>query len=137
MTDYTQSVYVNSSTDGMIVIPSTLSGFYNTFTEAAVTEGEHKAYCICGNLPVSQEERICPKCGGKMHVNNTFKGISIWHIPFGGAYSCLKFDKRQFRCSKCHVTRMQKVSFQAEGHHLTQELLNYTCDLLERRTYTL
>lgn len=137
MTDYTQSVYVNSSTDGMIVIPTMLSGFYNTFTEAAVTEGENKAYCIHGDLPIPKEERVCPECGGKMHVNNTFKDVAIWHIPFGGAYSCLKFDKRQLRCSKCGNTRVQNVPFQAEGHHITQELLNYTCDLLERGTYTL
>lgn len=64
VTDYTQSVYVNSSTDGMIVIPIMLSGFYNTFTETAITEGENRAYCIHGDVPIPQEERICPETFG-------------------------------------------------------------------------
>ena len=136
MTDYTQSVYVNSSTDGMIVIPDSLTGFFNSYTETVETESNHKAYCIHGRVPISPEERICAVCGGQMHVNNT-REASIWHIPIGGAYSCLKFDKHQLRCSVCGKTRMQNIPFKAEGHLISCGLYQFTMDLLAIGTHTL
>lgn len=137
MFDYTQTVYVNSSSEGIIVIPSALPGFFNTYTETALTESNNSAYCIHGDVPLTAEDRVCPKCGGRMHVHNTYPDTVIWHLPFGGSYSCLKFDKKRLKCAECGLTKMQDISFQAEGHHITQPLYRYAMELLACGTYTL
>lgn len=137
MTDYTQSVHVNSSSGGMIVIPCELPGFFNTFTEASFTAEGHGSYCIHGDVPIAPHERICPKCGGKMHVHNKYKDVTVWHLPFGNACTCLRFDKNRMRCSCCGFTTMQELKFQADGHHITWALYQYTRELLARGIYTL
>ena len=137
MTDYTQTPYINSSLDGMIVIPSALSGFYNTLTKEAVAESDNRVYCIYGDVPLTNEDRTCSVCGGKMHVHNTYRDSTLWHLPFGSAYSCLKYNKQRLRCSVCGATKMQAIAFQAEGHMITQALHTYTTELLTRGTYTL
>ena len=70
-----------------------------------------------------------------MHVNNTYRKASVWHLPFGGAYSCITFDRHQLRCPVCGKTRMQEIQFKADGHMITKGLHQYTVELL-RGIYT-
>jgi hypothetical protein len=71
-----------------------------------------------------------------MHIHDTFS-CSLWHLSFGQNYSCLEFDKKRYLCQECRITRIQQVPFQADGHRITAELLQYTRDLLAIGTYTL
>ena len=68
---------------------------------------------------------------------NDSTSITLRHLPFGGSYTVLNFDKVQLFCPKCKATKMQYVSFAAPGHRMTAELYNYARDLLARGTYTL
>lgn len=136
MSEYTRSDQENSSREGMVSIPAALTGFYNTHTEAAETESGRKAFIIHGEVPILPEDRICQHCGGQMHVNNTYRKASVWHLPFGGAYSCITFNKHQLRCPVCGKTRMQEIQFKADGHLITKGLHQYTVELLSRGTYT-
>lgn len=47
----------------MIVLPSALSGFYNTLTKEAVVESNNRVYCIYGNVLLTNEDRTCFVCG--------------------------------------------------------------------------
>jgi len=71
-----------------------------------------------------------------MHINNTFS-CNLWHLNFGKNYSFLEFEKKQFLCPACRFTKVQQVPFQAQGHRITAELLQYTRDLLAIGTYNL
>ena len=71
-----------------------------------------------------------------MHINNTFS-CNLWHLNFGQNYSLLEFEKKQFLCPACRFTKVQQVPFQAQGHRITAELLQYTRDLLAIGTYNL
>lgn len=70
-----------------------------------------------------------------MHVNN-HPGITLRHLPFGGNLSCVSFKRSQYVCPKCGKTQLQFVSFKAAGHMITEELYQYTCDLLAAGVYT-
>ena len=55
------------------------------------------------------------------------------------ARSFSRFNRRfsnQYVCPKCGKTKMQHISFKAPGHRITEELLQYTCDLLSSGNYT-
>jgi transposase len=54
----------------------------------------------------------------------------------GGNLSGLLFPHNQLRCPKCGATKSQYISFKAEGHLITEELHQYTRDLLAAGTYT-
>ncbi|WFF73968.1 transposase [Proteiniclasticum sp. QWL-01] len=69
-----------------------------------------------------------------MHINNT-SPCSLWHLNFGHTYTSLEFGKNKLLCPTCGITKVQQVSFQAQGHRITQALLQYTRDLLAIGTY--
>ena len=71
-----------------------------------------------------------------MHINNTFS-CNLWHLNFGENYSLLEFEKKQFLCPACGITRVQQIPFQAQSHRITKELLQYTRDLFAIGTYNL
>ena len=71
-----------------------------------------------------------------MHVNNQ-RDTNLRHLSIGPALTNLRFDRKQFYCPRCHVSKMQSVLFQAKGHRITIQLYNYTCELLSKGGYTL
>ncbi|MEG1717010.1 MAG: hypothetical protein RR275_09405 [Lachnospiraceae bacterium] len=106
----------------------------NASTSTEVTASGRTAFCFQGDLDACEDDIIC-QCGCKMHVNN-HPGIILRHLPFGGYLSQVKFNRNQYVCPKCGKTRMQFISFKAVGHRITEELYQYTRDLLATGNYT-
>lgn len=115
-------------------IPSTLYGFHNDNTSTMTSKSGRTVFCFKGTLDLPEEERNC-SCGYKMHIN-TSPEIKLQHLNFGSSLSCVVFPHIQLRCDKCGNTKSQHISFKADGHRITEDLLRYTCDLLASGTYT-
>lgn len=116
-------------------IPSFLYGFSNTDTSVKTSKSGRQVFCLEGTLDATEENLICT-CGSKMHVNN-HTGITLRHLPFGSSLSCVTFSRNQYACPKCRATKMQFISFKANGHMITEELHQYTLDLLALSTYNI
>jgi transposase len=86
-------------------------------------------YLLHGELKGSAEDCLCTECGGMMHVHNRYE-VNLRHLCFGFKLSCLRFSKLRYYCPRCGHSHMQAVPFQAQGHRISCELLNYTRDLL-------
>lgn len=136
--NYTRKEQANTITDfqNHLHLPSSLGGFTNTQSTQHTAISGKRVVQFHGILKVADIDRTCPNCGDLMHIHNTFP-CSLWHLNFGQDYSSLEFDKKQFLCPSCRTTRIQQVPFQANGHRITQALLQYTRDLLAIGTYTL
>ena len=78
-----------------ITIPSGLEGFINTNTTIANTVTDRSIYLIDGKLQEREEDRICPRCGRRMHIHDTY-GISLGHIPIGTTFSAVRFEKHRY-----------------------------------------
>lgn len=115
-------------------IPSCLYGFHNETTSVKTSKSGRTVFCFEGSLDASEENLLC-SCGSKMHVNN-HPSINLRHLPFGGSLSCVTFSRNQYACPKCGNTKMQFISFKAPGHMITEELYQYTRDLLASGVYT-
>lgn len=135
--------YIRTEADGQLIftqsfdflkVPSCLYGFSNTETSAKTSVSGRSVFCFEGTLTVSRDDITC-SCGARMHINNHRETI-LRHLPFGGYLSCVRFERNQYVCPKCGKTRMQHISFKAPGHRITEELLQYTCDLLASGNYT-
>ena len=116
--------------ENTITIPSGLEGFTNTNTKKAPTVTDRMILIIDGKIREREDDRVCPKCGCKMHVHDTYD-VHLSHIPFGRTLSAVRFEKRRYICPECHATSMQGVPFQAGGHRITAPLYSYARDLLE------
>lgn len=131
--------YIQCDTDGQlkieencsnyIMIPSFLKNFNNNYTSIELTKDNKKVYSIQGELVISEDECICEKCNGKMHINNHFN-VKLKHLCIGNCLSCIKFQKKQYYCPNCHISKMQDIPFKVKNHQISCELYNYTCDLL-------
>jgi len=137
--------YIRTQANGQLVfeessdflkIPCCLYGFHNTQTTEHKTASGRTVLCYHGTLDIPQEEQVCPKCGAHMHVNQ-HPEITLQHLNIGGNLTQVIFPHNQFRCPECGETRSQFVSFKAEKHRITEELLEYTQDLLGSGSYTL
>ena len=117
-----------------LMLPSFLYGFHNTSTSIKYTKLGRIVFCFEGTLNSDEENIIC-SCGNKMHINN-HPAITLRHLPIGGYLSCIHFRRKQYICPKCGHTKMQYISFKASNHMITEELYQYTCDLLASGTYT-
>ncbi len=135
--------YIRTETDGQLLftqssdfllVPSCLHGFHNNDTSVKTVKSGRSIYCHKGVLSLSDDERKC-SCGCKMHIN-TSPEISLQHLNIGGSLSCIVFPHHQLRCPKCNATKSQHISFKADGHRITEQLLQYTRDLLACGTYT-
>ena len=135
--------YIRKEADGQLAftqstdflkIPSCLYGFHNETTTVKTAYSGRQVFCFEGTLDASEEDLTCT-CGSKMHVNN-HPGITLRHLPFGSRLSCVTFSRNQYVCPKCRNTRMQFISFKAPRHRITEELYQYTCDLLASGVYT-
>ena len=121
-----QSVIAQSAE--FLKIPSCLYGFHNTATYVKTSKSGRTVYCFEGDLDSSEENLFC-SCGTKMHINNHPR-INLRHLPVGSNLSCVTFSRNQYVCPKCRSSRMQFISFKARGHMITEELYQYTRDLL-------
>ena len=135
--------YIRKEADGQLAltqssdflkIPSCLYGFHNETTSVKTSKSGRTVFCFEGSLDASEENLLC-SCGSKMHVNN-HPSINLRHLPFGGSLSCVTFSRNQYACPKCGNTKMQFISFKAPGHMITEELYQYTRDLLASGVYT-
>ena len=121
--------------DTFLSIPSRLAGFHNDKTEICHSESGREVFLFEGTLDIQSSDRRCPVCGKKMHINGR-KAVTLRHLCFGGSLSAVRFDRVQFLC-RCGHSHMQAVPFKADGHRISEELYQYTRDLLALGTYTL
>ena len=124
---------ITQSTD-FLKIPSCLYGFHNETTSVKTSVSGRTVFCFEGSLDATEENLLC-SCGSKMHVNN-HPCIKLRHLPFGGKLSCVILSRNQYVCPNCRTTKMQFISFKAQGHMITEELYQYTKDLLKSGVYT-
>ena len=117
-----------------LLLPSRLFGFHNTSTELLTAVSGREIVCFKGTMDLSENDRSC-SCGARMHVNN-HPDICLRHLPIGGSLSNIIFPHNQLRCPKCGATKSQYISFKASGHMITEELYNYTRDLLATGNFT-
>ena len=131
--------YIHAEADEQIQflnVPSYLPGFTNTRTMTGTAKSGKKVINFKGILNTTKEDRICECCGNYMHVNNSRKA-TLRHLNFGETYTCVEFNRVQMRCPVCGETKMQEIKFKAPGHWITNELYQYTRDLLAVGKYTL
>ena len=135
--------YMRTKTDGQLALtqttewlhfPSALHGFHNTATRKKRAESGRNVFCFHGLLDIPEEERTC-RCGARMHING-HPTITLRHLCIGGHLSCLMFPHNQLKCPACGATKTQSIPFKALGYRITEELYQYTRDLLAFGTYT-
>ena len=127
-------LFLEPQTKEHLRIPSFLYGFKNEETTTETAQSGRTVFCFRGRLAVEEEDRVC-KCGKRMHIN-AHPDIVLRHLCFGGNLSCVLFPHNQFKCPACGATKSQFISFKAIGHRMTEELYQYTRDLLAIGTYT-
>ena len=137
--------YTHTESDGQLAfsesrfsflsIPSRLEGFNNTYTDTRRSVSGREVLLFNGTLDLSESDRRCSECGGRMHING-HRSLTLRHLCFGGSLSAISFDRVQLACS-CGHTHMQTVPFKAKGHQISVELYQYARDLLALGTYTL
>lgn len=116
-------------------IPSNLESFNNTETTTGVSHSGRNVFCFNGNISINDKDRYCSECGSIMHINGYTK-TTLRHLCFGSNLTCLNFLNPQFYCPNCGSTKMNTISFKADNHRITKELLTYTKDLLATAKYT-
>lgn len=121
--------------NSFLMIPSQLARFSNSDTTVHTSKSGRMVYKFNGTLGLSKDERRCPECGGRMHINGHHTAL-LRHLSFGAILSCVSFDRVQLLC-QCGYSHMQEVPFKADGHRITKQLYQYTRDLLATGTYTL
>lgn len=137
--------YTHTESDGQLAfsetrysflsIPSRLEGFNNSDTTVSRSVSGREVFCFNGKLELAESDRICPVCGGRMHING-HRELVLRHLCFGRSLSVVRFDRVQLVC-RCGHSHMQTVPFKAEGHQISVELWQYARDLLALGTYTL
>ena len=95
-------------------IPSRLEGFNNSDTTVIRSVSDREVFCFNGMLELAESDRICPVCGGRMHING-HRELMLRHLCFGGSLSAIRFDRVQLVCH-CGHSHMQTVPFKAKGH---------------------
>ena len=120
-----------------LCIPHSLSGFNNTDTDILTAASGRTIFRFNGTLDITENDRRCPHCNGKMHVNGCNRQKNLRHLNVGGNFTDISFDHYQFRCPCCGFSRMQEIPFKADKHRITVPLYQYVTDLLACGTYTL
>ena len=123
--NYTPNGHVGSTGDvpDCFMIPHGLTDFFSSGTRIETDAHGKTMYVFHGNL-CQPEAMVCPRCLGRMHVNNT-RTMTLRHLPFGPALSYVRFTRKQYLCPECNKTCMEPVAFRAEHHMITKELENY------------
>ncbi len=133
-----QTIHTNESltiNDNYLYIPSVLTGFHNTSTKKILSSSGKEVISFIGILDACEDEYICPNCHRKMECNDTIS-INLKHLPIGGTFTNVMVNRTKYYCSHCHKTVMQNVPFKNENHRMTNELYQYTRDLLATGHYT-
>jgi len=80
----------------------------------------------------------CPACCRQLADNGT-SACTLAHLPQGSSYTHIEVKRRRVRCTnpKCNYNYTYPINFKADGHMITQPLLNFTEDLLSYGTMTL
>lgn len=125
----------NQEANCNLILPTFLNNFNNTSTVLTL-RNQKEFYIFYGSVNLNNSDRKCPHCGRKMHINNTRK-IEIHHLNIGSTKSLISVDRKQLYCNNCHISKMQKISFMDEHHHITIALKNYIENLLEKAKLTL
>ena len=63
--------------ENTITIPSGLEGFTNTNTKKAPTVTDRMILIIDGKIREREDDRVCPKCGCKMHVPVSYTHLTL------------------------------------------------------------
>lgn len=128
----------NESNNGLLFIPSSLPGFTQSGVYSRIdASGNHSIYQCDGVLcEVTDEERICPVCGQKMHIKSS-RSITLRHLPFGFTYIHVTVKVQRLFCENGHHTQMRSIPFRAQKHTITTALESYIEDLLASGCYTL
>ena len=133
MSDYNQTATAGQSAAKpnacYLRVPFYLPGFIYKDTTTHVSQSEREVWWFEGKLEVPEEEVICSECKCKMHRNQKLN-THLRHVPMGGTFTDLSVEHYQLRCPKCHATKSQRITFQAQRHRITVALYNYTRDLL-------
>lgn len=124
----------NELKSGILILPSSLTGFINTNTKYIV-EDNKTFYIFEGKLIINEEDYICPNCNSKMHINNHYY-MTLKHLNIGKSYSKIQVEYAQFYCPYCNTSKMQDIKFKCKNHQITKQLYQYVYDLLEIGTLT-
>lgn len=135
-TNETETQITFNINDKFLMIPSALDGFVNEETVTGITKSGRKVFDIRGTFEITKKDRECTLCGCNMHINQN-RTITLRHLCIGSNLSCISFPCCQLLCPNCGFTKMQNISFKADNHRITKELLQYTEDLLACGKYTL
>lgn len=75
-------------------IPSRLEGFNNSDTTVSRSVSGHEVFYFNGELERAEPDRICPVCGGRMHING-HRELVLRHLCFDSNLSAVRFDRVQ------------------------------------------
>ena len=78
-------------------IPSGLEGFNNSTTTMHHAFSGRNTLCFHGTLDLTEIDRICPECGGRMHING-HRNLNLRHLCFGSTLTVVSFDRVQLIC---------------------------------------
>ena len=84
-TDANGQLSFSAFTGSFLMVPSSMTSFYNTGTTVETTRSGRTAYRYEGTLDIQDSDRICPKCGKKMHVHGGHL-IAVQHLNVGGSF---------------------------------------------------
>ena len=126
---------MHSPSQRYLHIPSPLEAFTNTESELRSSQSGREVVLLKGELDLLPTDRTCPKCEGKLHINDGGWQV-LRHLPIGASLTNVSFIRRQMFCPQCGHTHMQEVPFKSEHHRITKPLETYVCDLLATGNYT-
>lgn len=94
-------------------IPSRLEGFNNSDTTVSRSVSGREVFYFNGELERAEPDRICPVCGGRMHING-HRELVLRHLCFDSNLSAVRFDRVQLvrrvknlyqHCNRCSAER--------------------------------
>ena len=129
--NYTASYVRNSSADfvDLLVIPNPFEDYVNSGTVIESTSTGREAYCFHGDLYYDEEDYVCEECHCYMNRHDTYH-VRLRHVCMGEKLTYVMVDKHRFMCPQCGHYKMQQIPFQADGHHITNELLTQVESML-------
>lgn len=76
-----------------------------------------------GRYNSTEEDRICPSCGGRMHIKGSTT-TTIKHLALGLMKSEIVVERASCRCPFCGKAVNPSLPFQEPGHRITVSLAN-------------
>ncbi len=126
--------------EGAMVMREDLPGFVpaGTFLRDLPNRrgaAEGQMFICKGCQKVTEEDRVCPHCGGRSSVNDHIF-VKLLDVPWGGRRKMLLVEKCQFQCPNCGHTHHQRLPYASESGRFTRALEAYLAKelLLEERS---